>query len=106
MAGRKNHRYTFHERPHSAAGKLAFFLAVISAVCLLFCIGVSMARAGGAGNISAGIGLTAAALSVYGFAAGLRSFREKETLPLFSILGSVGCGIMTVIWLMIILSGM
>ena len=105
MAGRDKHRYTFYERPHSKAGQIAFYLAVFSALCLLVCAAVSMKR-GGAGPVLAGTGLIAAALSVYGFVTGLRSFKEKETLPLFSILGSVGCGIMTVIWMMVILSGL
>ena len=102
---RRRRKYTFYEAAHSAGGKLATYLAVASLLIFLVCIAIAAVSNGNAGVYTGGLGLISILISAYGLVISVKSFREKETLPLFSILGSLGCGVMLLVWVMTALSG-
>ena len=101
----KGRKYRFYEKPHTKNGIFSAVLAGISVVLLLTDLIISFAYRGKGGIIIGGIGLIAFMLSLYGFIMGMRSFREKSVSNLYSIVGSIGCGVMGVVWLTLFLTG-
>ncbi len=81
-------------------------LAAVSLGILLLCVGLSFAKAPLAGTLSGGLALTGLLLAAYSFIAGLRSFREKDTVPTLSVIGSIAGGIMAVAYFVILVSGL
>ena len=98
-------RYTFSEKRVSKGGRTAFHLAVISLICFLAVILISLIFKGNAGPFVGAISLSAAMLSVYGFYTGMKSFAETDVSPAFSIIGSISSGVVMVAWLTLLLLG-
>ena len=101
----KGRKYRFYEKPHTKNGIFSAVLAGVSGLILLIDIIISYASKGKGGLVIGGFGLIAFMLSFYGFIMGMRSFREKSVSNLYSIIGSIGCGVMGVIWLTLFLTG-
>ena len=101
----KDQRFQFIKKKHSKGGIEALVLGTVSFGLLLAAIIVSWVKAGQAGILVGGLGITGALLSIFGFAVGMKSFHEKETSSFFSVTGSMVCGILFVIWLTMFVSG-
>ena len=102
---RKGRKYRFNEKPQSQGGRSALILAGISAALFLVSVAFSF-RAGGNAGVSAGApALIGMLLSVCSFLFGVRSFKEKDTAPGFSIVGTMAGGLVMLGWLTIFLIG-
>lgn len=101
----KEQKYKFEKKEHSRGGKTSSFLALASAVLFFISVIVSFANGGNAGTAVGGLAFIALLFSVYGFIVGMKSFNEKNVSPLFSIVGSIACGVIMVGWLTLFLAG-
>ena len=100
------HKYSFSEQRDAKGGKAALHLAVISLICFLADILISLVYRGEAGAFVGAIAIAAALLSVYGFSLGMRSFSEKDVRTTYSVIGSISCGAMMIAWLTLLLNGL
>ena len=85
---RKGRKYRFYEKPQSFGGKYALLLAGISVLLFFISVFISSRAGGNAGTAAGAPALLGLLLSVCSFIAGIRSFREKDTLPGCSIAGT------------------
>lgn len=104
MAKKKN-KYSYAKKRHSGQGIASTIFAGISLG--IFCISALCALIfhGKGGMYLGAFGLIAIGLSIYGFVIGLKSFSEKNRDQLFCKIGSVGNGVLMVIWLALFLAG-
>ena len=104
MAKKKN-KYSFAKKKHSGQGIASTVFAGISLG--IFCAAALCALIfhGKGGMYLGALGLIAIGLSAYGFVVGLKSFAEKNRDQLFCKIGSVGNGVLMVIWLALFLVG-
>ena len=79
MANEK--KYQFRENVQSEGGRISTVLAG----CIAF---------------------AGAAISIYGFRQGMKSFGEKNVSNRLSIIGSISCGIIMIGWLTLFLTGL
>ena len=102
---KKSRKYRFYEKSQSTGGKFALIMAGLS--CGLFVVSVLLSlHARGEAGLSAGApALLGALLAICSFLFGVRSFKEKDTAPGFSIAGTILGGIVMLGWLMIFLMG-
>ncbi|HUM84117.1 MAG TPA: DUF6142 family protein [Lachnospiraceae bacterium] len=98
-------KYKFAQKVHSKGGKLSSLLALASALLFFLDAVISFANGGKAGPFIGGIAIMAMLLSIYGFYVGMKSFAETGVSPLFSIVGSIACGVIMVGWLTLFLTG-
>ena len=101
----KRYRYAFTKKKEASKGKLSIGLAVMSLFLLGTALGVSIYLDGQLGFIVGGISLFAMLISIYGFLMGLSSFSEENRMHRTSIVGSIGNGIIVVVWLAFYLVG-
>lgn len=101
----KNQRYKFIEKQHSKGGLESVILAAVSLAIFIITVLISYGLGGNAGIYVGGLAIVAALLAVFGFVIGMKSFREKGVSPMFSIIGSIGCGVVMVGWLTLYLAG-
>ena len=101
----KDQKYKFSKKAHSKGGRDATIMAVIAALLFAASILLSYFMDGKAGSYVGGLALVTALTSVYGFAIGMNSFKEKEVSPALSIVGSISCGIIMVAHLTLFLAG-
>lgn len=104
MADRK--RYTFTEQQESKGGRFAIRMAVASLALFVLAVLISFLKGGKGGALTGSLGFIAMMFSVFGFYMGMKSFGEPDVLPTFSIIGSIGCGVIMVGWLTLFLMGM
>ena len=102
---RKRYKYVFTRKTHTKGGKLysilafaSFLLFVGSAIC-------SMMMGGKGGLYLGAAGFNAIGFSVYGFILGLKSFSEENRNVLYSKVGAVANGLLTVLWITMFLIG-
>jgi hypothetical protein len=98
-------RYHFTEKVRSRGGVLAARLAGASLLLLVVDVIISFVKGGKGGYIIGVLGLTAMLLSVFGFYAGMKSFEENRNSPTWSVIGSIMSGVVMVIWLTLLLTG-
>lgn len=103
MANKK--RYTFLEKEHPEGGVLAAKLALVSLALLILDVFVSFLYQGSAGRFTGAIAFTGMLLSLYGLWSGMRSFSEKDASPVYPVTGSIGSGIMLIVYLALFLAG-
>ncbi|MDO4478634.1 MAG: DUF6142 family protein [Lachnospiraceae bacterium] len=101
----KSQRFVFVKKKHAKGGREATILAAVSAVLFVAAIIISWFSGGKAGVIVGGMALVACLLGIFGFVVGMKSFQEPDVSPLFSIIGSIGSGVIVVIWLTLFLAG-
>ena len=88
-------------------GKIASSLAGISALLLVLASFISFLMGGNAGPSVGALGLMALALAGYGFHVGFQALKSPPgTSSRITILGTLGAGVMTVIWLGIFFIGL
>ena len=100
----KRYRYAFTKKKEARRGKWAVGLAIAS-VCLFLMALVADVVALKVPHLVGGLCLLGALLSVYGFLEGIISFAEKDREHFTSVVGSILCGIIVIIWLGIYLAG-
>ena len=100
----KKYNYNFI-RKHSQGGGTAVRLAILSGGLFVVDAVISFAFGGEAGVYAGAIALFAMLTSVYGFYLGLKSFREEKVSRRKSVIGSVSCGVLAVLWLSLFLIG-
>lgn len=101
----KKYRYSFAPDKNAEGGGASTLMAAISLGLLIACVLISFFMKGKGGNYIGAVGLFALLLSSYGFYLGMKSFSEKKVNHKYSIIGSLGCGILAVCWLGLFLSG-
>ncbi|MDD3278331.1 MAG: hypothetical protein PHG16_05525 [Lachnospiraceae bacterium] len=101
----KKYRYSFAPDQNAKGGVASAVIAAASLGILLICVGISFFMKGKGGSYIGAVGLFSLLLSAYGFYLGLKSFSEKKVNHKYSIIGSMGSGVLTVIWLGLFLSG-
>lgn len=100
----KKYNYNFI-RKKSEGGGAAVRLATVSGGLFIIDAVISFAFGGKAGVYVGAVALFAMLTAVYGFYLGLRSFRETKVSHRQSVIGSVSCGVLAVLWLSLFLIG-
>jgi len=98
-------RYRFEHKQNARGGVFAAEAAAASLILFAAACLISFFYDGTAGIRVGVFGLVGLPLAAVGFIAGLKSFKEPETSILFPVVGSVGAGVMAVVWLIVFLSG-
>ncbi|MBR2258700.1 MAG: hypothetical protein IJ899_15490 [Blautia sp.] len=102
----KRFRYAFTRKKEARNGVWSVIMAGLSVFCFLasvvcaYCMGESRSYVAGT------FALAGVLCSAYGFLLGLTSFAQKDAGHTSSIAGSIGNGIIAVIWLWLYMSGM
>ena len=104
MANEKT--YQFRENVQSEGGRISTVLAVLSFLLFIAAAAVSYSAQGKAGSFVGCIAFAGAAISIYGFRQGMKSFGEKNVSNRLSIIGSISCGIIMIGWLTLFLTGL
>ena len=99
---RKRYKYAFTRKKHTKGGKLSSILAFASFLGSAIC---SMMMGGKGGLYLGAAGFIAIGFSVYGFILGLKSFSEENRNVLYSKVGAVANGLLTVLWITMFLIG-
>lgn len=98
-------KYKFSDKNHSPGGIVSTVMGLTALVLLIVAIYKATKLSGTAGTEIGTLGFISAVLALVGSVVGLLSFREKEKYYLFSKLGSIMCGLLTVFMLAVFLMG-
>ena len=104
MANEK--KYHFRENVQSEGGRVSTILAVLSFLLFIVAAAVSYSSQGKAGSFTGCIAFAGAAISIYGFRQGMKSFGEKNVSNRLSVIGSISSGIIMIGWLTLFLTGL
>ena len=104
MANEK--KYQFRENVQSEGGRISTILAVLSFLLFIAAALMSYSAQGNAGSFAGCLAFAGAAISVYGFHEGMKSFGEKNVSNRLSVIGSISCGIIMIGWLTLFLTGL
>lgn len=99
-------KYKFSDKNHSLGGSISTFMGLASLGFLVAAVFKATAALGEAGTEVGSYGFCSALLAVAGCIIGLVSFREKEKYYLLSKVGSMMCGLLSVLLLAVFLMGM
>ena len=102
MAQKK--KYNFEEKKRSSDGAVSLFLAILSVLLLSVSVAVSVFEEK-APDFAGGLAFCGSLFAFYGFYVGIRSLREKNISFALPITGSLLCGVLTVFWIVLFLSG-
>ena len=92
-------------RKKSEGGGSAVRLAAVSGGLFVIDAVISFIFGGQAGVYVGAVALFAMLTAVYGFYLGLKSFGETKVSHSRSVIGSVSCGVLAVLWLALFLIG-
>lgn len=98
-------KYKFSDKSQTLGGTISTTMGVASLACLLFGIYLSFKADGNAGMIVGSLGLLAAMLAVIGTVIGFISFKEDDKFYFLSKLGTLLCGILTIMMTAIFMMG-
>jgi len=99
-------KYKFSDKNHAEGGVLSCFMGVTSTLVMGLAVYVSYKSNGEAGAIVGNMALASFLLSFFGMIIGLLSYKEQEKYYVFSHIGSVLCGIVTIFMIMVFIMGM
>lgn len=102
---RKRYKYAFTRKKHTKGGRTSSILALASFLLFAGSAICSMLMGGKGGLYLGAAGLIAMGFSIYGFILGLKSFSEENRNVLYSKIGAVANGLLTVIWITMFLIG-
>lgn len=102
---RKKYKYSFARKKEADGGFVSLIYAGISLFLFLVAALLSFSQSGNAGSWIGAFGVMAILFSACGFAAGLRSFKEKDRNYYFSAIGSLANGMFLIGWLALFLIG-
>lgn len=95
----------FTDKHHSVGGVIATFMGIIAVLIVIYCVNASYRLAGQGGMLLGIMGILSFVISLCGCIIGLLSFRESDKYYVFSKIGSMLCGILTIFILGIFLIG-
>lgn len=95
----------FTDKHHSVGGIISTGLGIGAVALLFLCVRNSYVMAGNGGIMLGAMGVASFFLSLSGCAIGLISFRESDKYYIFSKIGSLLCGVLTVLMASIFLIG-
>lgn len=98
-------KYKFSDKNHSLGGAISTVMGLASLGFLVAAVVKSITQMGEAGTEVGSYGFCSALLAVAGCIIGLVSFKEEEKYYLLSKIGSMMCGILSVLLLAIFLMG-
>lgn len=98
-------KYRFVGKGYSKEGRASTIIAAVSLVLFLMDAFISFVAGGNAGSIVGVIAIGSMLLSVYGFYVGMKSFADKNVSQTLSIIGSISCGILMIVWLTLLIKG-
>ena len=96
----------FTDKNHTVGGVLSTIMGIASIVCYVYAVYLSFKSRGEGGAFVGGMALLLMVLSVFGLIIGFLSYREKEKYYLFSFIGTLLCGIMTIFMIAIYMTGL
>lgn len=96
----------FTDKHHSVGGIISTFMGIVALFLIIACVKWSFDMAGNGGMLMGGIGIMAFLVSISGCAVGLISFKEEDKYYIFSKIGSLMCGILSVLMAGIFLIGL
>ncbi len=99
-------KYKFTDKNHSEGGVLSCIMGLASIVVLGGAVYISFNNNGEASAIVGDMALASFLLSFFGLVIGLVSYKEQDKYYLFSHIGSLCCGIMAILLVLIFLMGM
>lgn len=99
------YKVKFTDKHHSVGGIISTFFGAIASILLVICIHSSYKLEGNGGVMLGAMGVASFFISLSGCAIGLISFRETDKYYIFSKIGSMMCGILTVLMASIFLIG-
>lgn len=100
----KKYNYNFI-RKHSEGGGTAIKMAALSGGIFVAAALISFVFGGKAGPYVGAAAVFAMLTAIYGFYLGLKSFGEEKVSHRKSVIGSVACGSLAVLWLAMFLTG-
>lgn len=95
----------FTDKHHTVGGIISTFLGVLALIFLALCVRISFDNGGNGGIMLGAAGIAVFLISLSGCIIGLISFREEDKYYTYSRIGSMMCGILTVLLLGIFLIG-
>lgn len=104
MFTRRN-SYKFKGREHSKHGIIAMLLSLFVFICFTVISFISGSNQGNGGMELGLIGIACAAIAVWGFIIGIKSFKEKDIYFTAPIIGTVLNGIMIVVFFSLYIVG-
>lgn len=93
------HKYKFTNKHNTIGGAAALLLGIIAAGLMIWALYMAYRDKGNSGTDMGIIGTLSFFVSTVGLILGLMSFKEEDKFYLLSYIGSVLCGI---IWIMLI----
>lgn len=99
------HRNKFSDRRHSVGGVISSVMALASLSAFGYAVYRSYLARGEGDTLVGTYGLISLMLAFFGLITGLMSYREPDRYHTFSLIGSVACGIMTVLMVMMYFVG-
>lgn len=96
----------FTNKKHSIGGIIATVMGTFSIGLFIASIVESALARGQGGMLVGSLAVLSLAFSAFGLVTGLLSYREIDRYTTFSRLGSILCGIMTILLFMMILVGL
>ena len=98
-------KYKFSDKNQTLGGTLSLLLGIGSLVCLFYGVYLSFKAHGNAGIEVGSLGMLASMLSTIGSIIGFLSFKENDKFYTLSKIGTLICGIMTVMMAAIFMMG-
>ncbi len=98
-------KYKFSDKNQTLGGIISTVLGTISLCLLIYGVYISFKANGKAGVEVGSIALCSFMLAVFGCVIGLISFKESDKFYLFSKIGSLLCGILSVFMMAVLLMG-
>ena len=98
-------KYKFSDKNQTLGGTLSLLLGIGSLVCLFYGVYLSFKAHGNAGIEVGSLGMLAFMLSTIGSIIGFLSFKENDKFYTLSKIGTLICGIMTVMMAAIFMMG-
>ena len=98
-------RYDFTRKKEAKGGVWSLMMAGLSIACFAASVVCAFLMGEARAYVAGALALAGVLSSVYGLLIGFLSFSEKDAEHTSSIAGSIGNGIISVIWLWLYLSG-
>ena len=95
----------FSNKKHSVGGVMATLMGIGSVAVFVMAIVESAKARGEGGPLVGSYAMLALALAFFGLITGLVSYREVDRYTTFSLSGSLICGCMTVVLVLLLLAG-
>jgi len=98
-------RYTFLQDESAPHFRAALVLSGVSLAVLCVLVVVSAAAAGGIGMTGGAAALAAMLTAWYAFAVSMRELVRRPVCVRLAVLGTVSSGVLSIVWLALLLSG-